>query len=81
MPINSKSKSEPQVRSTDGLAAAKREAAFYRQQLELICQDPRRTRARRLAESALTFWDSMQQEAAKRESGKAANDKRSDPAP
>lgn len=43
-----------------------REAAFYRQQLELICKDKRKTRARRLAESALMFWDQMQKEATQR---------------
>lgn len=59
--------------------AAKRAAAFYREQLELICKDSRKTRARRLAESALMFWDQLQLEAAKRE--KAANAERSNPAP
>lgn len=43
----------------DRLAAVKMEARFYRNQLELIRQDSRRTRARRLAESALIFWDAM----------------------
>jgi hypothetical protein len=57
-----------------GLAAVKREARFYREQLELICKDSRKTRARRLAESALTFWDSLKAEAAKRKKAKAAND-------
>lgn len=37
--------------------------AFYRELLEQIAADPRRTRARRLAESGLTFWDSMREEA------------------
>jgi len=40
----------------------KREAAFYRQTLEQIAQDKRRTRGRRLAESALTFWDAIVRE-------------------
>lgn len=38
------------------------EAAFYRDLLEQICQDTRKTRARRLAESGLMFWDSVQPE-------------------
>ncbi len=37
--------------------------AFYRELLEQIAADPRRTRARRLAESGLIFWDSMLEEA------------------
>jgi hypothetical protein len=37
--------------------------AFYRELLEQIAADPRRTRARRLAESGLIFWDSMREEA------------------
>jgi uncharacterized protein YbaR (Trm112 family) len=74
---------EASEHTEDGLAhtkclcapsAAKREAAFYREQLELICKDHRRTRARRLAESALTFWDSLKAEAAKRKKARAAND-------
>ena len=36
-----------------------REARFYRRLLEQIVQDPRRTRARRLAESGLRFWDAI----------------------
>jgi len=36
--------------------------AFYRDLLEQIAADPRRTRARRLAESGLLFWDSMRME-------------------
>jgi len=55
-----------------GLAAVKREARFYREQLELICKESRKTRARRLAESALTFWDSLKAEAAKRKKLKLA---------
>ena len=66
-------KGEPQVRISDGLEAVKREAKFYREQLELICQDSRKTRARRLAESALAFWDSMTAEVVKRKSAKASN--------
>jgi len=56
-----------------GLAAVERESRFYREQLELICKDSRKTRARRLAESALTFWDSLKAEAAKRKEAEAAN--------
>lgn len=65
--------SEPKVRWSELLAVVERESAFYREQLELICQDPRKTRARRLAESALMFWDQMQYEASKRKAGKTAN--------
>lgn len=43
-----------------------REAAFYRKLLEQITEDSRKTRARRLAESGLMFWDSMQAEKRKR---------------
>lgn len=43
-----------------------REAAFYRHLLEQITEDSRKTRARRLAESGLMFWDSMQAEKRKR---------------
>jgi hypothetical protein len=46
-------------------SAATTAEAFYRRLLEQICEDPRRTRARRLAESGLLFWDAMQEEAAK----------------
>jgi hypothetical protein len=42
------------------------EKTFYRGLLEQICQDARKTRARRLAESGLMFWDSMQAEKSKR---------------
>jgi hypothetical protein len=35
---------------------------FYRQLLEQIASENRKTRGRRLAESGLTFWDSMQRE-------------------
>lgn len=37
----------------------RREVKFYRDTLEGICADTRNTRAKRLASSALTFWDSM----------------------
>lgn len=47
-----------------------REKAFYRELLQQIAQDSRKTRARRLAESGLTFWDAMREEKARR-----ANDK------
>jgi len=46
---------DPAVRSDDGLSAA----TFYRKILEQICDDTRNTRAKRLAASALTFWDQM----------------------
>jgi glycine/D-amino acid oxidase-like deaminating enzyme len=39
--------------------SATREAAFYREQLQLIADGQRNTRERRLARSALTFWDEM----------------------
>lgn len=41
------------------LKKTKAEAQFYREQLEMIAADARKTRGRRLAESALTFWDAM----------------------
>lgn len=44
---------------------AKTAEQFYRELLEQITQDPRRTRARRLAESGLLFWDSVNEEAAR----------------
>ena len=56
----SKTKNAAAVRSIDLLAATKREAAFYRKTLEQVCDDTRNTRAKRLASSALTFWDQMQ---------------------
>jgi hypothetical protein len=43
-------------------AGAEGEAKFYRKTLEQICGDARNTRARRLATSALIFWDSMRPE-------------------
>jgi len=39
--------------------SARREAAFYREQLQLIADGRRNTRERRLAKSALTFWDEI----------------------
>ena len=39
-----------------------REMTHYRELLEQITQDNRKTRARRLAESGLTFWDAMMEE-------------------
>jgi hypothetical protein len=48
-----------------------REKTFYRGLLEQVCQDGRKTRARRLAESGLMFWDSMQAEKSKRSNEKA----------
>lgn len=73
----------PQQRSSfaapTGLAAVKRESAFYRTTLEQICEDTRNTRAKRLARSALTFWDACKEEAAKRRKAKAANSVLGDP--
>lgn len=46
-----------------GSPAAQSAEDFYRRLLEQICEDPRRTRARRLAESGLQFWDTMRAEA------------------
>ncbi len=43
-----------------------REKTFYRELLQQITQDSRKTRARRLAESGLIFWDAMREEKAKR---------------
>lgn len=42
-----------------------REKSFYRGLLEQISQDHRKTRARRLAESGMIFWDQMQKEVKK----------------
>lgn len=36
-----------------------REKAFYRDLLEQVASDTKKTKARRLAESGLTFWDSL----------------------
>jgi len=47
-------------------AEIEREKIFYRELLESICQEGRKTRARRLAESGLMFWDQMQKEKSKR---------------
>ena len=44
-----------------------REKIFYREQLEIIANDKRRTSGQRLAKSALTFWDAIQAEAKKKE--------------
>ena len=35
------------------------EARHYRELLEQISKDPRKTRARKLAESGLLFWDNI----------------------
>jgi hypothetical protein len=43
----------------------RREKDFYRDLLKQICDDPRNTRAKRLAKSGLTFWDAMQKEKVK----------------
>lgn len=37
-----------------------RDRNFYRELLQQIAEDPRRTKARRLAESGLAFWDALQ---------------------
>ena len=55
------------VSVSTGSSAVPTAEAFYRRLLEQICEDARRTRARRLAESGLRFWDAMQDEAAKNE--------------
>ena len=55
------------------LAAAERDAAFYRKTLEQICDDERKTRGRRIADTALMFWDRIKKEAAERKKAKAAN--------
>lgn len=71
--MNNQTPPAPAAHSSPALAplpcssAATTAEAFYRRLLEQICEDPRRTRARRLAESGLLFWDSMQAEAAKNE--------------
>lgn len=49
-----------------------REKTFYRDLLQQITQDPRKTRARRLAESGLTFWDAMREEKARRANKKVS---------
>lgn len=48
----------------------RREAEFYREQLELIASSKRRTIAARLAKYAVTFWDALQTEASKKASVK-----------
>lgn len=60
-------KNRPPQRTNGGeeMNMSESEAQFYRKQLELIAEDKRKTRARRLAESALTFWDQMQKEKVK----------------
>lgn len=55
----------------DNARALEREAAFYRGLLQQICEDARKTRARRLAESGLMFWDSMKAEKSKRANEKS----------
>lgn len=47
-----------------------RECIFYRNQLELIAGDRRKTRGQRMASSALTFWDAIKAE----EAAKGANE-------
>ena len=54
------------------LEDAKRSAAFYRKTLEQIASGRRRTLERRLAESALTFWDALKAEAASYEADRGA---------
>jgi hypothetical protein len=48
--------------STPITDAKEQEKTFYRSLLEQICQDARKTRARRLAESGLMFWDQIRAE-------------------
>lgn len=55
------------------ILAIRREAKFYRDQLELIAADSRRTRAQRLAFSALTFWDTLRGDRVLEASGRAAD--------
>jgi hypothetical protein len=52
--------------SEDIAKAIEQEKTFYRDLLEQVCQDARKTRARRLVESGLMFWDQMQAEKSKR---------------
>lgn len=47
------------------IAEIEAENAFYREQLEIIAKDKRKTKARRLAESALNFRDEMLRQKAK----------------
>jgi len=82
-PISDKSKIEVFHGSSDGsgwLYAVdvnisrniEREKEFYRDLLEQVCQDSRKTRARRLAESGLMFWDQLQAEKIKRANNEKA---------
>jgi hypothetical protein len=50
----------------DTAKSIEQEKTFYRGLLEQVCQDSRKTRARRLSESGLMFWDQMQEEKARR---------------
>jgi hypothetical protein len=72
-PAMSKTGGTKGVGMSDLLAAAERDAAFYRKTLEQICDDERKTRGRRIAETALMFWDRIKKEAAERKKTKAAN--------
>ena len=73
-PAMSETRGTKGVGISDLLAAAKRDAAFYRKTLEQICEDERKTRGRRIAETALMFWDRIKAEAAERKKAKADNE-------
>ena len=45
----------------DCVRSQRNETTHYRELLEQISKDTRKTRARRLAESGLMFWDTLQQ--------------------
>ena len=48
------------MRTAKATDALRRESAFYRHVLKQIASAKRRTLEKRLAESALAFWDQMQ---------------------
>lgn len=64
MPIpDSPTMDAPQpISEQDKASTPKSAESFYREQLEVIASDRRKTRGQRLASSALSFWDSMRQE-------------------
>ena len=70
--MNKKPERVSVVSVSTGSSAVPTAEAFYRRLLEQICEDSRRTRARRLAESGLRFWDAMQDETEK--NGAQTND-------
>lgn len=77
VPMRSRFVSELAAQEVCAAINGERQAAkFYRDNLETIAGDPRKTRGRRLAESALMFWDSMRSHnevAELRPSGKDSN--------